>query len=501
MAKFFLTFISFFIPILSLAQCYDCFWNLDDSLVINFTTGAPIAEGQGFYTNNNSCWYTTSYWDTANNRLYFSNGVNIWNRDFEYILGGTDTTPDQYGNTLMWNVFLPSRTTLNRTFWIRSSFRGYYLNNFIEVGIIDNAGDNGRGELVSRDTLLNAAYANNTSAVSPDPISGAFCAVKHGNGLDWWLIFPVFNSNTYITYLLQNDTFNGPYYQQVGDSIGSGGFDGVGQIRESADGTRICHAKYGKAVNVFDFDRLTGILTLTHSIATSPQPIYYGGSFWLPEFSQNGNNLYLSNEARIIQCDLTDPNWYANRTILWSIDTINLSNSGRMPYLRRFSDNKIYIGGNSNNMFIQYPNIYDNYLWRIDNPNIAGLGCGLDTMAVYLWPYQPPTSTLHFYNNRLPYIPNYTLGELTSSGVSQNEFSPKITLYPNPAQTQATLTWSGVGEGAFVLRDMLGRAVLSEVLNAPNGTTSFDLSTLPKGIYLWQVLSTTITKNGKLVVE
>jgi hypothetical protein len=56
-------------------------------------------------------------------------------------------------------------------------------------------------------------------------------------------------------------------------------------------------------------------------------------------------------------------------------------------------------------------------------------------------------------------------------------------------------------EGTFVVRDMLGRAVLSEVLNAPNGTTRLDLSALPKGIYLWQVQSAAYSKNGKLVVE
>jgi hypothetical protein len=56
-------------------------------------------------------------------------------------------------------------------------------------------------------------------------------------------------------------------------------------------------------------------------------------------------------------------------------------------------------------------------------------------------------------------------------------------------------------EGTFVLRDMLGRAVLSEVLNRPSGTTQLDLAALPKGIYLWQVQSATFTKNGKLVVE
>ena len=83
--------------------------------------------------------------------------------------------------------------------------------------------------------------------------------------------------------------------------------------------------------------------------------------------------------------------------------------------------------------------------------------------------------------------------------ISRNEYIAYV--YPNPAQTQATLTWSGVQEGAFVLRDMLGRAVRREVLNVSSGSTRLDLSALPKGIYLWQVQSAGYSKNRKLVVE
>jgi hypothetical protein len=82
---------------------------------------------------------------------------------------------------------------------------------------------------------------------------------------------------------------------------------------------------------------------------------------------------------------------------------------------------------------------------------------------------------------------------------SSNSF--KITLYPNPAQTQATLTWSGMQEGTFVLRDMLGRTTLQQEITASSGSIKLDLSALPKGIYIWQMLNAGFTKNGKLVVE
>jgi hypothetical protein len=87
--------------------------------------------------------------------------------------------------------------------------------------------------------------------------------------------------------------------------------------------------------------------------------------------------------------------------------------------------------------------------------------------------------------------------------VEELQLRPKMnaTLYPNPAQTEATLTWSGVPEGAFVLRDMLGRAMMEDKITASSGSIKLDLSVLPKGIYLWQVQSDGYSKNGKLVVE
>jgi hypothetical protein len=48
---------------------------------------------------------------------------------------------------------------------------------------------------------------------------------------------------------------------------------------------------------------------------------------------------------------------------------------------------------------------------------------------------------------------------------------------------------------------MLGRAMMQQEITTSSGSIKLDLSTLPKGIYLWQVQSAEYSKNGKLVVE
>jgi hypothetical protein len=132
---------------------------------------------------------------------------------------------------------------------------------------------------------------------------------------------------------------------------------------------------------------------------------------------------------------------------------------------------------------------------------LAGSSCDFDRYGIYCNGFKSTYILPNYINYDLGPLIGSPCDTLTTTSISEESTKPQITLYPNPVQTQATLTWSGMQVGNFVLRDMLGRVVLSEVLNAPSGTTRLELSSLPKGIYLWQMQSTAYSKNGKLVVE
>jgi hypothetical protein len=214
---------------------------------------------------------------------------------------------------------------------------------------------------------------------------------------------------------------------------------------------------------------------------------------------------YATRMDSLVQFDLTDFPNSINRSVVWnSYLPVDNPNAWLIRGIALGPDRKIYVGTHSNAQdYNQWAPIDSgcSYLGVIEYPNVAGMGCSFNRLGLYLNGY------LSCY--MLPTVVDYDMGPLigspcdtlTTTGIYEHNPTPTITLAPNPAQTQATLTWSGVRECNFVLRDMLGRAVLREQFNSPIGTTRLDLSALPKGIYLWQVQSATYSKNGKLVVE
>jgi hypothetical protein len=275
---------------------------------------------------------------------------------------------------------------------------------------------------------------------------------------------------------------------------------------------------------VYSFDRSTGSIAVEASqIITYSIVDNFVDDM---EISQNGKYLYITLKDSIhfisydyklayhlLQIEWANPNGWQDRDTIWT-DTAGVD-SLEWEYLVFNADSAIvdiclgpdnrlylrpYISYLDFNEFEHYGSLdsggthYGRY-WIIPDPDLPWPASGLDTSSIFIG-YNSP-----FYLPRSIYL-GWIPPVITSDDPgTESSNTPKITLFPNPAQTQATLTWSGVKEGAFVLRDMLGRAALSERLNAPIGTTRLDLTSLPKGIYLWQVQSDTITKNGKLVVE
>jgi hypothetical protein len=275
---------------------------------------------------------------------------------------------------------------------------------------------------------------------------------------------------------------------------------------------------------VYSFDRSTGSIAVEAS-----QIITYSiedNFVYDMEISRNGKYLYLTLRDSIhylpydkqgafntLQIEWSSTNAWQNRDTIWT-DTVGID-SLEWEYLVFNADsgivdiclgpdNQLYlkpaIGYVDFNDFEYYGSLdssgthYGRY-WIIPDPDLPWPSSGLDTSSIFMGYNAPFPLPRSIY---LGWIPPVITSD-DSGTESSNSF--KITLFPNPAQTQATLTWAGMQEGTFVLRDMLGRAVLSEQLNTPSGTTRLDLYKLPKGIYLWQVQSAAYSKNGKLVVE
>ncbi|MBL7916546.1 MAG: hypothetical protein JNL49_16060, partial [Bacteroidia bacterium] len=205
-------------------------------------------------------------------------------------------------------------------------------------------------------------------------------AVKHGNGRDWWVIFrendyPNSN-NEWCTYLITSNGIQNFSIQQIGEQNRTGG----GHTSFSRDGNKMVFTNWADMVEVYDFDRCSGLLVNPITIEEDPgiPPFLIT---WGCEFSPDGSKLYVSTNSDtsyLFQYDLNSTNIPASKNTLFSISTIEYA----LGALKRGPDEKIYLSGWYNDGFnAPYPyadsvyNMYNMNLSVINQPDSLGSLC------------------------------------------------------------------------------------------------------------------------------
>jgi hypothetical protein len=79
----------------------------------------------------------------------------------------------------------------------------------------------------------------------------------------------------------------------------------------------------------------------------------------------------------------------------------------------------------------------------------------------------------------------------------------KVQIYPNPANSEATVTVDGVtGEAEFVLADMNGRIIVTETVNCEGSLVkTINVSNLAKGAYFVHIYNNDFNTTRKLIVK
>ena len=467
-------------------------WTINDSTGIDFTDLQNIVP---FNSNviSGRRYGTASIADSSGNLLLYSNGTNVFGRDNLLCLNSDSNY--SCGGCLNGSFFLPSQLDSSIYYYFRTSSANLINNlEFWKLKVYPS----GSCE------MLNYQWKQ---------MCGTFCSrklipIKHGNGKDWWILSFNRDNAQYCRmlfsndslYILGNDSLENAYTQSVTGALSL--------LDVSDDGSKIVLAfnNYDTTdVCLYDFDRCTGLISFDKRIFFRPDANQTQVDFfWLIRetvFSNDAQYVYAMTWDTLYQLNTTRDYTQQTPLVIW-YDTshVDYADWRVMVAMERAPDGKIYVSRDYNVTATTHDSI-NQYIGVIDSIDYSYPNAHFTRKGFYLGGRQSTGGLVQNINYDLGPWVGSPCDTLTTTSISEESTKPQITLAPNPAQTQATLTWSGMQEGAFVLRDMLGRAVLSEVLNAPNGTTSFDLSTLPKGIYLWQVQSAAITKNGKLVVE
>ncbi len=283
--------------------------------------------------------------DAQGNLLFYTNGMQIWNRDRQLMANGSELKGHE--SSTQSSLILPKPGSSHLYYLFTTDFQGQ--SHGLQYHLIDLSKNNGLGEVTSKNNLIFA------------PVTEKLTAVRHQNGRDFWVITHRWNSSTFYAYLIspQGITFK-PVESTIGAMHTGDNGGTIGYMKASAAGNKLAVASWAplNKIEVFDFDNATGQVSNLVDLGKFDEA--YG-----LEFSQDGSKLYggknglNGGEARIFQFDLRAGSTDA---IIHSGKQIGKSTSRKIGALQLAPDGRIYVARNASN-----------WLGVIRNPNALGM--------------------------------------------------------------------------------------------------------------------------------
>ncbi len=446
---------------------------------VTFNTGSPAFNFITDTTHFNAC--NASISDTAGNLLFYTNGIDIRDKNNTILQNGDSLN---YGD--LWETWhdtgmplqqgaliLPFPAHNNEYFVIHNTLNEYVQGNYYPTEVLYSQID------MSLNQGFGGVIIKNQPFSIQDKAEVAITACRHGNGRDWWLLFPTRNTNCYKRFLLTPNGFEDKGQTCIDGII----FDAVWQAKYSGDGTKYARFQ-DSTLHIMDFDRCNGLYSnlITIPIPYNADSTSCGGL----EFSTDSHYLYLSSCAYMLQYDTWANNIASSRITIGVVDGVpDPYQPGSIAYCTAAPDGKIYILGGAKSLDV------------INAPDSAGTGCNFVLRGL-------PLPRL---NITIPNFPNFRLGAAFGSGCDSLTVSHQVAVssaqskvYPNPAHNTLYIELTKQAQAAtFLLYDMAGKEVLVHHFSAKN--TQLKLGILPKGVYFYKLLFNNQQEYGKLLIE
>lgn len=478
MKKLLLLFFTLFYCNSSLAQKRNNIWCFGDSAGVNFNFPIP----QTFTTQSKTRGSATSIADTSGNLIFYTSytpwgtntrRVRVFNNLNQIIQNGDSIVGIGW---YMENVIVPMPSNPMQYYLfsvgVTSSIPGFYYS------IIDMDQNGGLGSVTQKNVQL-----------LPFEISDGLQAVKHGNGRDWWVICRRcdITSNEHLLFLITPTGILGPYSQTIGTST----YTNTTRTNFSFNGNKIVETNFSGLIEIFDFDRCTGILSNSRIIHEEGNPYL---PFWCSEFSHNQNILYVStNEisSSLFQLNLLDTNPWMVRDTLWVQDSIQYSGGA----LELAPNGKIYYASAwYDGLHFNYPYPDSAYypenmnLGVINYPDNLGAACDFQPYSFYLGGSRTYIGLPNNPNYDMPAIP-LSICDSLSVGFTQSEIVNKeLKVFYHPGWQIAFINAEGLtGKSyAFAVYDLMGNEVFKEQgrLTTEYFTKDLPCSGLTKGMYI-----------------
>lgn len=384
-------------------------WYFGGNAGLNFNSGYPVALSNGAINTIEGC---ATICDSTGTILFYTDGTKIYNRLHQIMPNGSGLLG--HVSATQSSIIVPHPGNSNQFYVFTVDAVDNHLANGLRYSLVDMTLDNGKGNVVSteKNILLHAPAGEKVTAILAWPES------------EYWVISHEWGSNNFLSYKVSATGVNTtPVISSCGAILSGGAYpsypplDGwlnaLGYMKANKQGNKIAMVQHRKALEIFDFNRSTG--EVSNCVTASS---IYDQSYGV-ELSPNGSKLYLSCISgnlgvtkKIYQFDLTLANPLASATLIATTtndpSAIQIGPDGKV-YVSEWN----YQGGNNN------------YLGRIDNPDLAYPGCTYVSNAVNLGS--------GIAKRGLPNLFYYRGFEFIDPVYAENNKLPAIIVFPNPA--------------------------------------------------------------------
>ncbi len=309
---------------------------------------------------------------------------------------------------------------------------------------------------------------------------GLMTSCKHGNGNDWWILVPQYQTNVYHRILL---TASGIIADTIQHGSTHPGQSHPNQAVFSPNGEWYCRYDVNTGMSLMEFDRCTGTLSneLFKPASYFPNTNLFSGGC---EFSASSRFVYITSIMQINQFDLSATDILNSQVTVAEIDTFNCPFNVNFTWPTLAPDGKIYVNSSAGNYCISY----------IDQPDSPGVACNVVKHGLTF-----PISIANL--SAFPNNPNFRLGSKDClTGVSETEKS-NVEVYPNPASgfIRIKIKSDQVINYQINFFDVVGKLVKSFLIPGKFIDKEIDISDLTKGLYFYSVQSQRQSLNGYLI--
>ncbi len=251
----------------------------------------------------------TSISDKDGNLLFYSNGCAVLNRNGDVMPNGNyiaDTTWIQKLNKDCNRgypggqdiLILPNPNGSDTYYLVNKPFvcNGLNVKDSIPIwyNIIDLELDNGNGDLKEKNSVL---YDGKNC------LSSFLTAIPHQNGNDFWIIQPLVDDSTFITFLLTENGFEKYPDQYTHEFFNLWRSSASGTAKFNNSGTKYALYNYYDQLHIYDFDRFTGILSNHQKINVYQDIDISDIRFSSIEWSPNDRFIYTASSLELYQVD------------------------------------------------------------------------------------------------------------------------------------------------------------------------------------------------------